>query len=146
MNQSELYIKYPDSESCTCEKCQKMCRNPCIGTPEETRILIEHGYANRLMVDNRFAQDFLCPAWIGLEGKSFHDFGTPSNLFGCTFFHDGLCEIQQFKLLEARFAHHDRSPGHLNKDVVESWDSELGRTLIHLWEETMKSNQDVEEN
>jgi len=125
---SETYERITDSEFvCACDACKNICqRNPGWPTPEEARLAIEAGYANRYMKDwfERWTDEgdadpiyIICPASEFHEGQLAPDFpdgidGIFAAISGWTkgpcVLHDasGMCEIHDsgFKPLQCRQA------------------------------------------
>lgn len=131
-----LLEKYPPSESCSCKICTAYCKRPGWWTIEEAKKAIEAGYANRMMLEVSNEHDFgvLSPAFKGNEG------GFALQLFsnrGCTFFHDGLCEIYLTGLipLECRFCHHQRKGQGIrcHLEIEKEWKTEQAKRLIVKW-------------
>lgn len=106
MTNEQIIEKHGMPESCSCQKCQDMCKTPCIPTPIDVYNIIEHG-------DLHITKRFLPTSWAtGLIA------GTHTNvvtLFApqfnqetgyCSFFKDGLCELHDLGLkpLEGKLA------------------------------------------
>jgi hypothetical protein len=128
-------------ESCACETCQSMCKNPCWPSPEEAGRLIKLGYGPKMMVAERsFPQTpdatgykyipVLSPARPGLEGK-----GNDSYIEGCVFQKKGLCQLHTIcKPIEGRLAIcKGREPVDLRDRVAQLWDNKKAQALVDKW-------------
>lgn len=84
--------------SCKCQLCKSQCMQPCKGTPEDIKKLIDAGYGDRLMQVNVFGIDIITPKYD--EDKK-----------SCTFFTNGLCELHDLELkpTEGKLSHHSTS-------------------------------------
>jgi len=122
-----------------------MCeRRPCWGTLEETKKLINSGFADRLMVDY----------WVGTEGlsidgnvylvspaiKGFEGGFAPDRPVGvCTFLgFDNKCYLHDLGLKpqEARMVSHDTKNAdsfNLRKSIVETWNTAEGQDVVESW-------------
>lgn len=89
---------------CSCEKCKKQCRIPCLGTPHDILRLIEAGYADKLAFTH----------WA--VGMMLDKLSMPIPMVqikqtenGCIFFKNGLCELHDLGLkpTEGRLSHHE---------------------------------------
>lgn len=91
--------------SCSCSTCKNMCRQqPCIGTPDDIKKLIDHGYKDRLL-----------PTIWG-SGLAFGIGVIPMiqikrlDVGGCPFFSkEGLCELHDrgLKPTEGKLCSHE---------------------------------------
>lgn len=117
-----------------------MCRAPCCGTPADIKKLIEHGYADCLMLDDWPGSPYMLkPALKGHEAK-----WAPFEILnseGCTFWIDGKCELHNLGLkpIQGKLAHHSLTNKE-NEEICdmldEAWeDSDEVRTLINEWKE-----------
>ncbi|MBF0648683.1 hypothetical protein IR083_07610 [Dysgonomonas sp. GY75] len=88
---------------CNCELCQRQCKIPCLGTPDDILKLLEAGYRDKLS----FSQ------WM--VGVMLGKFPLPVPMVqacrteeGCVFFKDGLCELHALGLkpAEGKLSHH----------------------------------------
>jgi hypothetical protein len=138
----KMDILQMEATVCSCEKCKAMCKRPCWPSPQEAKVLIEKGYAKRLMLDYWVREnnniDIVCPALKGYEGRDSPFW--PRGDEGCTFQDKkGLCEIHTkgLKPLEGKLATCDGS-GHgkdLHFGVAELWDNAEGKAVVQLWKE-----------
>lgn len=136
INYKILKERYPASESCSCKTCVHFCQRPGWWTVFEASQAINHGFANRMMLevspDHRFG--VLSPAFKGNEGNySLQIFSKQ----GCTFLSDGLCELFNTGIqpLECRYCHHNR-PGlgeQCHLDLESDWNTDDGKRLIVRW-------------
>lgn len=140
MKKSILELEW---SSCSCETCQKKCRErTCWPTPEEAQAIIRAGLGDRLMYDYWVgdASDggdigLLSPAIVGYEGKT-----APFIPFGpCTFLtDDDLCELHDpgMKPIEGRLSSckdGETSQG-LHWQVAELWNNAEGQAIVREWE------------
>jgi hypothetical protein len=133
---SALHKKYPPSPPCTCDICRAYCARPGWWTVSEAARVIEAGYGERLMLEVSPERSFgvLSPAFKGNEGYfALHTFATT----GCTFYHNGLCELHGTGLapLECRFCHHERlgRGTRCHADLEKDWNSSAGQALVLKW-------------
>jgi hypothetical protein len=124
---------------CSCEKCSFMCHSSCCGIPSEMELLILSGYGDRLMLDDLpGGETMLKPALKGYEGKQSP--WETSSREGCTFWHDGKCQLHMFGLKPAqgKLSHHNLSHDQ-NKEVGDfvndSWKDGKGDEVIEKWKE-----------
>lgn len=120
---------------CSCSECVSMCeKRPCWPTPQESKKLIEQGFAKKLMLDYWADQKniyIICPAIEGYEGSlvPFIPVGK------CSLLKDSLCILHDLKLkpVEARIASCETSYPDLHRDVAMLWKSDEGRNVVELW-------------
>jgi len=131
-----LHELYPPSEPCSCEVCRSYCKRPGWWTVDEARKVIDSGFGNRMMLEISPEHNFgvLSPAFKGNEGNY------ALNIFsanGCTFLHEGLCELFGTGLqpIECRYCHHERKGAGINCHlaVEKTWDTKEGKSLIVDW-------------
>jgi hypothetical protein len=131
-----LYDKYPPSAPCSCKICVSFCLRPGWWTIEETRMAIEAGYANRMMLEISPEMNFgvLSPSFKGNEGNYAMQIFSAA---GCTFLQNGLCEIFNtgFQPLECRFCHHTRKGlgKKCHSNLEKQWNTKEGKRLIVEW-------------
>jgi len=103
---------------CNCKLCQRQCKKPCLGTPDDVLKLLEAGYRDKLA----FSQ------WM--VGVILGKFPLPIPMVqvkrtedGCVFFRDGLCELHVpgLKPTEGRLSHHDIRLDNLIFELSISW-------------------------
>jgi hypothetical protein len=133
---ANLAAKYPPSEPCGCQVCLGYCIRPGWWTVSEAARAIDAGYADRMMLELSPDHSFgvLSPAFKGCEAGFALDFYADK---GCTFLHDGRCELHGtgFQPLECRFCHHSR-PGQGQKchaDIEKDWHTSTGHDLVKKW-------------
>lgn len=135
---------------CECKECSLMCHAPCCGTHEEMQILIDNGYASRLMYDDLpGGPPMLKPALKGYEGKR-SPWSTATEE-GCTFWKDGKCELHSLRIkpIQGKLAHHsltDKQFDSISDYIKENWENvtlEELDTLISKWNER-KINEEVD--
>lgn len=140
-------------KSCSCEVCTRACkRQPCWGTPEDAKKLIEAGFTHRLM-DDYWVGDgpggsdihLLCPACVGYEGGAapevpVSNLACGTNPFGrCTFLDkNDRCELHAKKLkpLEGRRYWHEepRKKARVRHErCAMSWNNEEAQALVKRW-------------
>lgn len=131
-----LTEKYPPSAPCDCEICKNFCLRPGWWTVGEADRAISAGYAGRMMLEMSPDRSFgvLSPAFRGCERDFARDLYATR---GCTFLHDGLCELHgtAYQPLECRFCHHDR-PGQgkqCHADIEKDWNTPEGKSLVVIW-------------
>lgn len=88
---------------CNCIQCQKQCKTPCLGTPDDILLLINNGYKEKL------SKTLWCVGM--LTGHLRAPVAMVQSIKtdkGCTFFKDGLCELHDLGLkpTEGRFSYH----------------------------------------
>lgn len=131
--------------SCRCKKCQSQCLTPCLATPHDIRRLIEAGYKDRLEVT-------VCnygPIRLYI-GQDIRMVQAKMSESGCTFFHDGLCELHDLGLkpTEGRLSHHsitlsEWSPRRsIAINVAKEWLEPENREIIEEVIEKMKDLED----
>ena len=114
-----------------------MCRAPCSGTPHDMELLIEAGYANRLMYDDWCdGERMLKPALKGYEGETAPFIIATKG--GCTFWKDNKCELHELKLkpLQGKLAHHSLTSSEndeICEIINESWANNKGIEVIEKW-------------
>lgn len=88
---------------CKCQQCKMQCVTPCLGTPEDIEKLIEAGYKDRLSVT-----EWAVGKLLGKIDYTISMVQAIQTDNGCTFFHDGLCELHSLGLkpTEGRLSHH----------------------------------------
>lgn len=137
-----------DWQACSCEDCVAMCKNrPCWPSPEEAKKLIELGYGDRLALDYWVGEGddglgelgetihIVSPAIVGREGRNAPFWPTGR----CTFLtDDNKCELHDIcKPMEGRLQIHENSTEQargIHRDVASLWDTQEGRSVVHLWE------------
>lgn len=130
-------------DGCDCQECRIMCRRPCWPTPDEAFELIAAGYAQNMMYDYwaRIEGDIgvIAPALKGREGD--HAPFMPYSEDGCTFWHNGLCQLHDrgLKPLEGRmtYACRENEDGFDREQLVALWDTDDGRAVVELWWEVI---------
>ena len=131
-----LKEKYPPSEPCSCDICKGYCIRPGWWTVKEAEKAIEAGLANRIMLEISPERNFgvLSPAFKGNEVNFALQIFSKN---GCTFFHEGLCELFDTELqpLECRFCHHNRKGLGLkcHSDIEQDWKTKRGQKLVIKW-------------
>ena len=88
---------------CRCKACQAQCKTPCLGTPDDILRLIGAGYGERLKMT------YWCVGMLlGKINYSIPMVQAIQTDKGCTFFHDGRCELHAkgLKPTEGRLSHH----------------------------------------
>jgi|SRR5580692_957370 hypothetical protein len=139
----KLNINYSE---CSCVKCSFMCQAPCCGTPDDIELLIEKGYANRLMFDDLpGGENMIKPALKGHEGKM-----SPWNTFsreGCTFWSDGKCELHTLGLKpsQGKLCHHSLSITEnleIGDFINESWENDKGIEVINKWKKITEQDKE----
>lgn len=132
-----MNLKVLPSE-CDCEKCSNMCHAPCCGTVEDIQNLIDHGFGDRLMLDDWEDAEIMIKPALKFSESQTAPYNTASEL-GCTFWIDGKCELHNIGLkpLQGKLAHHsldDESWNYISKVIRKSWQSEKANSLIKKWE------------
>jgi hypothetical protein len=132
----DLKIKYPPSESCSCEICVSYCKRPGWWTIDEASAAIKAGFADRMMLEMSPERDFavLSPAFKGNEvNYALQIFAEK----GCTFLNEGLCELFNtgFQPLECRYCHHERKGLGIkcHSDIEKQWNSPEAKRIIVKW-------------
>lgn len=134
--------KYTPNE-CDCERCSRMCRAPCCGTPGDIKKLIEAGYAKRLMLDDLpSGPDMIKPALKGSEGEEAP--WEVSSEKGCTFWKKGKCELHDLNLkpTQGKLVHHsfNREQYEGVEEIIrDSWETPEAGNVIEMWKETIKN-------
>lgn len=131
-----LYTRFPPSSPCSCQICTYFCSRPGWWLVQEARLAIEHGLANRMMLE--FSPDIsyavLSPAFKGNEGYFSLQAYAGNN---CTFLIKGKCEIfkQDFQPIECRFCHHGRmgEGPECHTAIAHDWNSSKGKRLVRQW-------------
>jgi len=128
--------------ACACEDCKAMCdRRTCWPLPQEAFLLLEMGYANRLMLDYWTGEeeniDIVCPAIVNYGGQQapFWPIGR------CTFLtSDGMCEIHDIgKPIEGRIARCTQEPPNgFHYRVAKTWNSLEGKRIVSMWRDQTK--------
>lgn len=110
---------------CKCQDCQKQCRTPCLGTPDDILRLIEAGYVDKLAAT----------AWAvamvhGLSDRPILMFQATQTPDGCVFFHNGLCELHDLGLkpTEGKLSHHRITKENYKLSKGLAWN------VAHEWE------------
>lgn len=131
---------------CSCKACQRMCRRPCFGTPDDIQKLIDAGHADRLCLEHhcgltpKATIPILTPALKGQEGKKSPC--NPASALGCTFWHYGKCKLHNIGLkpLGAKLVDHNtpyeaNEPigGKVGANVAELWKSEEAQAMVKRW-------------
>lgn len=141
----EEILKMPTSE-CNCEQCIIGCADgrPCWGTIEDMEIIIDEGFADRLMLD--FWNDceegnrdiyLLVPALCGYEKKS-----APHWPIGrCNFLNDkNMCDIHKVKPVLGKITNHENFDNGMHNIIAQSWDCKKGMDLIERWKKLIEFN------
>ena len=99
---------------CKCNACKQQCKTPCLGTPEDIRKLLLHGYGDRLAVS-----EWCVGMIIGIEDSPITMLQAKYDENGCTFFKDGLCELHDkgLKPTEGKLSHHTTETITVDKSV-----------------------------
>lgn len=145
MNLAEIRSVIPESV-CECDECQRMCAaRPCWPTPDEALALINAGFSSRLMLDfSQYGVGVLCPARMGLEGRSTCEFPLGQCVLQDR---DSRCVLHGLGLkpVEARLVLHGRRGGPLwktegmvHKAVADEWNTQAGRRLVIVWKRAMR--------
>ena len=128
--------KYPPSEPCACEVCQRYCIRPGWWSVVEARQAIAAGYGERMMLEMAPEMTFgvLSPAFKGCEGTfAINEFANR----GCNFLKEGRCELfgSGHQPLECRFCHHDRQGlgPRCHADLEKDWKTPAGKKLVEEW-------------
>lgn len=119
-----------EDTECSCETCKNMCRRqPCVGTPEEVRKLLEKFGPSFLQ-----AQIFIDPE--NMKGPYLHIGLRTKENGSCKFLIGGLCVLHELKLKpsEGRKAIHSNTDGGLKASVLESWKTAEGEQLLKEFE------------
>lgn len=131
-----LPVRFPPSESCTCETCRSYCKRPGWWSVMQAKEALKRGFGSRMMLELSPERDMgvLSPAFRGNEGNyAFREFSEN----GCTFLKDDLCELYETGLqpLECRFCHHDRLGEGLkcHLAIERDWRSAEGQNLVKKW-------------
>ncbi len=131
------------STECQCDICRAMCSDsrPCWGTPKEIKVLLDNGFANKLMCDyyegtlngiNIGYVEIITPALVGYECGS-----APTWPVGrCVLLtKNGACSIHSMKPLEGRVCDHNNhfetEPVH--ESIVLQWKTKEGKEVVKLW-------------
>lgn len=103
---------------CKCKSCQSQCKTPCLGTPDDIIRLIEAGYGDRLTLTY-----WIIGMLLGKLDRPIPMVQSIQTEDGCTFFHDGLCEIHDkgLKPSEGRLSHHTITKENLKFTRSLSW-------------------------
>ena len=112
MRQSESH-----PTACSCSQCQRMCRIPCIGTPEDIERLVDAGYTDRLA-----PTEWLVGKLAGLIDRPIYMIQPEQRGGWCTFFHNGLCELHDkgLKPTEGKLSHHADQITHKGQDLSDN--------------------------
>ena len=109
MTNDEIIIKsHTVIKNCDCTICQSMCRNPCLGTPEDIINLIEAGYNDKIAVT-----DWATGIIWGTHKKIVQMIQPKldTNTGFCAFFEKqtGHCQLHDIGLkpLEGKLAYHE---------------------------------------
>jgi len=146
---------------CSCKECARLCeRQPGWPTPQEARMAIEAGYADRYMRDWWDGHEkvyIICPASKDCGGREAPEIPDSDGFLGgfmaiaagwtkgrCVLLKDGLCEIHDsgFKPVQCREALgckavDPRDGRSQNEDVMKLWDTDEGREVVKLWEKAL---------
>lgn len=89
---------------CSCELCQKQCKVPCLGTPDDILRLLEAGYRDKLSVSY-----WMVGLLLGKLPAKVPMVQAIQTEQGCVFFKDGLCELHSLGLkpTEGKLSHHE---------------------------------------
>ncbi len=130
---------------CDCARCSKMCHSPCCGIPEDFEVLINNGYASRLMLDDwPDGETMLKPALKGYEGEiAPWETGTTE---GCTFWKEGKCELHSLGLkpIQGRLALHGHSQSQLDEITTfldDAWSDNKGEKVIEQWKNELAKKE-----
>lgn len=129
---------------CKCQQCKKQCATPCLGTPEDIEKLIDAGYKERLSVTQWAVGKLL--GNIDYTIAMVQAIQTPQ---GCTFFHDGLCELHNLGLkpTEGRLSHHSVTSDNFSFrksiawNVAKEWTEEQNLGIIERIISKMTSDE-----
>lgn len=103
---------------CSCELCQKQCKVPCLGTPDDILRLLEAGYRDKLSVSYWMVGLLLgkLPARVPMVQAIQTE-------QGCVFFKDGLCELHStgLKPTEGKLSHHELKLDNFIFELSLSW-------------------------
>lgn len=103
---------------CKCKSCQSQCKTPCLGTPDDIISLVRAGYGDRLQLT------YWCVGMLlGKIDKAIPMIQAIQTSHGCTFFHDGLCELHTkgLKPTEGRLSYHTITKENLKFSCSLSW-------------------------
>ena len=112
------YKKFKETV-CSCQKCQNMCKTPCIGTPIEMGAISKSGFRDRLAITG----------WAAGIALGTHDkiITIVAPLYDekrdcCTFFKNGKCELHDLGLkpTEGRFADCKQKPLESKEELFET--------------------------
>lgn len=136
MTHTELVMKYPPSEGCSCNICCGFCRRPGWWSIEQARGAMQKGYSRRMMMEisPEFTFAVLSPAFKGNEGGIAQKTKAYSL---CTFLQNGRCELHNTDLfpLECAFCHHDRIGlgQKCHNDLELNWNTRRGQAMVLRW-------------
>lgn len=103
---------------CRCKTCQAQCMVPCLGTPDDILRLIQAGYGDRLALTH-----WCVGLLLGKMNYTVPMVQAIQTDEGCTFFHDGLCELHDkgLKPTEGRLSYHTITKENLKFSRTLSW-------------------------
>lgn len=103
---------------CSCDKCKKQCKVPCLGTPDDILKLIDAGYISKLRITywmvGMMLKKIPCPIPMVqiMSGEK-----------NCTFFFNGLCQLHHtgLKPTEGKLSHHSITLENYLFELSLSW-------------------------
>lgn len=103
---------------CKCRECKKQCATPCLGTPEDILRLLRAGYRDRLA-----PTEWCVGMMFGRIPYAISMVQAIQTQDGCTFFHNGLCELHTLGLkpTEGRLSYHTITKENVNFSRLLSW-------------------------
>jgi hypothetical protein len=121
-----------------------MCKwCPCWPAPQEAKILIEKGYAGKLMEDYwvRWTNDrydpinIIGPAFVGYEKSTAPNWPQGAKDATCVFLENDLCQLHDkgLKPYEGRMANCQNKDKKLHEKVAMMWDGDEGREVVKEW-------------
>ena len=136
---------------CRCKLCQAQCRaTSCLGTPQDILKIVKAGYADRIVVS-----EWAAGIIMGVTKKTIYMFQPRfTEEEGCTFFHDGLCELHDkgLKPTEGRLSHHTQRIDNFVKsksiswNVAQEWMEPRNRKVVQEIAEILKQRNNPNDN
>lgn len=106
MTNQEIIDKHGMPGDCSCEKCQSMCKTPCIPTPTDVIKIIEHGDLN--IIQKIWPTNWATGLFAGTHDRIIQIMAPEldTKKGHCVFFKNGLCQLHDLGLkpLEGRLA------------------------------------------